>query len=314
MYKSLKILILVALLLAFTIVSPLWAKEKIGVIYPSLFITEELASFTQAIIYLEEKGKFDSLVVNGKPTLDSLTSLCRLLKKDRVKNIIIRDDIFNISNFYPSLSSSQLFFSLSPSLSLPKKKNIKRVVPTYLEMVKVFKNYAEKNNNPDIYLIMENLTKKDIDSIDKLFNTYKGKWKLFNPKEVLTSFGLNDKLSFENKYLFLYMTSYKRAGILIQLISKRTKNSHVVIFGNLLSPTFFDLLPNQGPEILIETDLDLKSYQKEYEKFRSSMDPKEFLSSIYDFARLKEIYKTILSGKKSTKKAYSIKIQGLRGL
>ncbi len=314
MYKSLKTLILLAFFLAFIAVSPLWAKEKIGIIYPSLFITEELASFTQAIIYLEEKEKFDPIVLNGKPTLDSLTSLCKLLKKDRVKNIIIRDDIHDISSFYPSLPSSQFFFSFSPSLSLPKKKNVKRVVPTYLEMARIFKNYVEKNDNPDIYLIMKNLTKKDIDGIKKLFNTYKGKWELLNPEEVVTPFGLNDKLSFENKYIFLHMSSYKKAGILIQLISQGTKNSHVVIFANLLSPSFFNLLPNQGPNILVETDLNLKSYKKGYEEFRSSMDPEEFLSSIYDFSKIKEIYKAILSGKKLTKKTTPIKIQRLEGL
>ncbi len=312
MHRKLKIFVFFLIILAFIYPSQLYAKERIGVIYPSLFITEELASFTQAIMYLNTTEKVDLMVVNGKPDTESLTQLYYLLKKNKVKEIIIRDDIYDISNFYTSTSLTGRIFSFSPSLSLPNKKNIYRVVPTIIEMAKAFKDYVEKRGSPNIYLIMEGLTKKDTENIAKLFKSYKGKWALLNPKDILNSFGLNEEFSFKERYIFLYMHSYKKAGILIQLMSKKTKKFHVVIFENLLSPSFFHLLPNPRPEILVEEDMNLKPYQKDYNKFKASIEPREFLSSLYDFAKLQYVYKFISLGKKPKKENFKISIQELK--
>ncbi len=300
------------MLILATFSPPLFAAPpKVGVILPSLFITEELASFAQVVSYRKELNKVNVIMVNSKPDKSSLLYVYKFLKKQYgISKFIIKDENINLSFFYKNVSPKDDFFSFSPSSLLPKKDNIHRVVPTYEEMVGYFIEYAKKAGNPQIFILIDNLQKKDEDKIKPSLLKYKNKWKLLDFNKIFTPYGINEGFSFSNKYIFLYTTSYKKAGIFTQLIANKTKNFHLIIYGNLLSPSFASLVGDVKNSILVESDVDLKSYKEEYNKFRKKFDPFDFVSSLYDFGKTQEVYKTVILKKNPEK--IKITINGLQ--
>ncbi len=311
-YKHFLIFLLISFALSVMIYSPSYGKESIGVIYPSLFITEELASFTQSVSYIKEKMRINTYVVNSKPEKDALISLYKFLKKKGVRKFIIKDELKELTPFYKEVSKKDLFFSFSSSTTLLHRKNIYRVVPSYTQMIIELKKYTEKRGSPPVYIIIEGLWDKDQKDIERVFSSYKGKWKVLPLKEIITPFGLTKKYSFEDSYIFIYTTSYKKGGILVQLIANKTKKFHIIIPGNLLSPSFLALTKGLTSHVLVESDIVFKEYEDGYKNFKKLLSSEDFLTSIYDFAKTKMLYESFSSKTKKILKTPEINIWELR--
>ncbi len=286
--------------------------ERIGIIYPSLFITEELASFTQVVSYLKEDLRKEVYVVNARPKEKEIMDVYKLLKKKGVKKFIVKDEEKDLSFLYKRVSLKDTFFSFSSSSSLALRKNIHRVMPTYKEMIEVFKEYAIEKGAKSIYVIIENLQDPNLKELKGVFSSYKGKYTVLPLENLITPFGLTDKLSFDNSYIFLYATSYKKGGIFAQLITQKTKKFHLVIFGNLISPSFLALTKGLESHISVESDIELTAYKEEYKKFKKAFESNGILASLYDFSKVKFIFSTINLKKIQPKKEVKIKIRELK--
>ena len=311
-----KIYILFFYIILFTLifisVSFAGPQPKIGIIYPSLSVSEEFSSFTQVVLYFNKSVNADIYPVNSKSDLDSLLYVYKLLKKKGIKRFLVKDESIDLTPFYKKVSKKDMFFSFSPSFLLPERKNLFRVMPTYIDMVDTFLIYAKKEGSPPIYIILNKKAEKDFSTLSSLLQKYKNKWKILDIKEVFTPFGLKEDLFAKGGYIFLYTTSYAQAGIFAQLLKSTIGDFHLIVFANVLSPSFLSLVKKVKNQIFLETDVDLRLYKKLYESFKSTISPEDFVASQYDFSKMKFLQEHVVFKSHPKIEHFKLRIVGIK--
>lgn len=297
-----KLMVILCLLIFFASFNVL-ASPKIGVIYPSLYITEELASFTQSLIWHKTHEKIDVEVVNSRPDKKSLLSIYEVLKKRGINTFIIKDETIDLSFFYKETKRSDTFFSFSLYMEKPKEKNVYMVLPNYKYVIQEFVKYSEKNGTPPVCILADVPKDEDLNTIKSLLKSYKNKWILLKIDDMFTPFGIKSELIDKNFTVFIYTPIYKKAGILTQLLRAKYKDLPIVIYEDLVSPSFLSYIKEKD-NIMVGGEIDPSIYKKSYYNFKNTFKKNDFLGSLYDFVKLK-ILIDMFEGKVSKKDLFN---------